>query len=78
MHGLQDAMLLFVYLCNSGSGRSAPGKEDNAISTNSSNEINYLLCKLLPALVGMTVGLVGTNSKASIKHQDAALSPRYE
>lgn len=71
-------MLLFVDFCYSGSGRPAPSKEDDAVSSYSSNEVDNPLGEFLPALVGMTVGLVSTNSKASVEHQDATLSPRYE
>jgi hypothetical protein len=78
MYGLQNAMLLFVDLGHSGSSRSAPSKENHAVGSNSSDEIDHLLCKLLPALVGMAVGLVGTNGEASVEHQDTTLGPRYE
>ena len=71
-------MLLFVDFCDSSSGRPAPSKEHDAVGSDPSNEIDNLLCEFLLALVGMTVGLVGTNSKARVEHQDATLSPRYE
>lgn len=71
-------MLLFVDFRYSVSSRPAPSKEDDAGGSYPSNEIDNFLCEFLPTLVGMTVGLVGTNRKTSVEHQDATLSPRYE
>lgn len=71
-------MLLSVDLGDSHSSRSAPSKEHYPIGSNSSNEIDNFLCELLPSLVGMAVGLVGTNSEACVEHQNATLGPRRE
>jgi hypothetical protein len=61
-------MLVFVDLGHSHSSGSAPSKKHYPIGSNASNNIDNLLCKLLPSLVGMAVGLVGTNREACVEH----------
>jgi hypothetical protein len=58
--------------------RRAPGQKDNTASALLADQINDLLCKLLPAFTGMRVGLMGAHGKTSIQQQHAAISPGCE
>jgi hypothetical protein len=71
-------MLLSVDLCHTHSSGVAPGQEDHSVCSYPSNQIDCLLGKSLPPLIGVAICLMGTDREAGIEHQNTPVGPGSE
>lgn len=78
MHALENAMLHPIDLRNPFCSRSSPSQEYNPSCPLLRYYIDYLLCELLPAFVGMAVGLGRSDSQTSIQEQHTPIGPWSE
>lgn len=78
MNALQYKMLHAINLLHSLASWCSPCHEDNTPRPLLSNEVDDPLCESFPASIGVRIGLVGANCKASIQHKNTTVCPLRE
>lgn len=56
----------------------SPSEENDTASPHPSDKVNGLLSKSLPSLVRVAIGLMRTDGKTRIEHQNTTICPWYE
>ena len=75
MHTLQHAMPHPIHLAHPLRRRRPPRQKHDPVRPPPRHDVNHLLRKLLPAAVGVAVGLVRAHRQARVEQQDAAVRP---
>lgn len=75
MDTLKDAMPGLVHLGHPLRRRQSPGQKDDPFGPLFGHGVDDLLGELLPAMLGMTVGLVCTHCQACVQHQHTTFGP---
>lgn len=75
MYTLKNAVPGLIHLGHPLRRRHSPSQKDDPFGPLLGDDVDDLLCELLPALVGMAVGKARTHRQACVQHQHAAVCP---
>lgn len=76
MYTLKNAMPGLVHLGHPFRRRRSPSQKDDPFGPLRGHDIDDLLGELLPAMLGMTIGIARPHRQACVQHQHAVVRPR--